>query len=276
MAELRLAFIRGAGDVGTAVGLLLRSLGFALVYSELPKPTTLRRFASFAEAVYRGEWAVEGVRARLARSPEEARDLARGGWVAVLAPEGDALTRLKPAVLVDARMAKRNLGTRKEEAPVVIGLGPGFTAGVDCHAAVETWEGPELGRVYLQGGPLPPTHQPCRIESFAEERVIRAPQGGVLETLREIGDLVEEGDPVARIDNAVLHAPISGVIRGLVHSGVEVHPGMKVAEIDPRRDPALPCKISTRSLRIAEGVAEALRLLAGPPGRLDLPKEEGV
>lgn len=273
MAELKLAFIRGAGDVGTAVGLLLRSLGYGLVYSELPQPLVLRRFASFAEAVYRGEWEVQGVKARPASSPREAVSLLRHGFVAILVSEQGALGELKPEVLVDARMAKRNLGTTRQEAPVVIGLGPGFTAGVDCHAAVETLEGPELGRVYLQGGPHPPTHQPCRIEDLAAERVVRAPCAGVVETLREIGDLVEAGEPVARIGGTVVRAPIPGVIRGLVHSGVQVFPGMKVVEIDPRRDPTLPYRISTRSLRIAEGVVEALRLLTGSPGRLDLPKE---
>lgn len=276
MAGVKIAVIRGAGDVGTAVGLLLRSLGYALIYSELPKPTVLRRFASFAEAVYRGEWEVQGVRARHASSAEEACALVQGGLVAVLAPEGQALSVLNPVLLVDARMAKRNLGTKREEAPIVIGLGPGFTAGLDCHAAVETLEGPELGRVYLRGSPLPPTHRPCHIQDLSEERVVRAPCAGTVEALKEIGELVEAGEPVARIGDAVLRAPISGVIRGLVHDGVEAHPGMKIAEIDPRRDPTLPFRISTRSLRIAEGVVQALRLLARPPSGPDLPEKQGV
>ncbi len=268
--------VRGAGDVGTAVGILLHALGYALVYVELPKPTVLRRFASFAEAVYRGEWEVQGVRAKLARNPEEALELAFSGLVAILAPEGKALADLRPEVLVDARMAKRNLGTRIEEAPVVIGLGPGFTAGLDCHAAVETLEGAELGRVYLRGSPRPHTHQPCAVEGLTTERVVRAPQAGVFQALREIGDLVEEGTPVAQIEEVVLKAPISGVIRGLLHSGVEVRPGMKVVEIDPRPDPALPFRLSTRSLKIAEGVVEALRLLARPPHGLDFPEKQAV
>ncbi|MCX7844707.1 MAG: selenium-dependent molybdenum cofactor biosynthesis protein YqeB [Candidatus Bipolaricaulota bacterium] len=276
MAELKLAFLRGAGDVGTAVGLLLRSLGYALVYAELPQPTALRRLVSFAEAVYRGEWEVQGVRARRARSPAEALDLVRAGLVAVLAPEGGARAELRPAVLVDARMAKRNLGTRLAEAPVVIGLGPGFTPGVDCHAAVETLEGPALGRVYLAGSPLPPTHRPCAVEGLSEERVLRAPCPGIFEPLREIGARVAEGEPVGRVGAEVLRAPVAGVIRGLLHPGLPVAPGMKVAEIDPRDDPTLPFRISTRSLRIAEGVVEALRLLTGAPGRHHLPEEQGV
>lgn len=273
---MKLAFIRGAGDVGTAVGLLLRSLGYALIYSELPKPTTLRRFAAFSEAVYRGEWDVQGVKAHYAYSTKEATSLVQEGKVAVLAPEGDALGELRPALLVDARMAKRNLGTRLTDAPVVIGLGPGFTAGQDCHAAVETLEGPELGRVYLCGSPLPHTHQPCRIEELAEERVIRAPCAGKVRSLREIGEIVDAGEPIVQLGERVLCAPISGVIRGLLHSGVEVQPGMKVAELDPRGDPSIPFKVSTRSLRIAEGVVQAIQLLAGAPGSLDRPEKQGV
>lgn len=276
MARLRIAFIRGAGDVGTAVGLLLRSLGYAVIYGELPKPTVLRRFASFAECVYRGRWEVQGVEARLAVSAEEALALAREGIVAVLAPEGAALSLIKPDLLVDARMAKRNAGTRKEEAPLVIGLGPGFTAGLDCHAAVETLEGPDLGRVYLEGSPAPPTHRPCQIGGLAEERIVRAPKAGEFKARREIGDEVEAGDLIAFVDDRALLAPIRGVIRGLIHDGLWVRRGMKVAEIDPRGDPAIPYALSTRSLRIAEGVAEALRLLAGPPGRQDLPEKQGV
>ena len=172
---MKLALVRGAGDVATGVALRLRREGYAVVCTELPRPTCLRRAVSFAEAVYEGTWQVEGVEAHLARGPEEALRLAERGKVPVLAPEGDALAQLRPRVLVDARMAKRNLGTRIEEAPVVIGLGPGFVAGVDCHAAVETLDGPDLGRVYLSGSPIPPTHEPCGIGGLSQGRVVRAP-----------------------------------------------------------------------------------------------------
>ncbi|MBC7222128.1 EF2563 family selenium-dependent molybdenum hydroxylase system protein [Candidatus Bipolaricaulota bacterium] len=260
---MSVVFVRGAGDVGTVVGVLLHALGYKLIYTELPKPTTLRWAVSFSEAIYRGEWEVEGVVARRAPSPAEAKRLVEEGFVAVLAPEGEALREIAPEILIDARMAKRNLGTSISEAPLVVGLGPGFTAGVDCHAVVETLEGPDLGRVYLLGSALPPTHRPCAVEGLRVERVVRAPCSGVFFPRCTIGDLVKEGEPIARVDGTELLAPISGVVRGVLHEGLEVRPGMKVLEIDPRPDPTLPFKIATRSLKIAEGVVEAISLLRG-------------
>ncbi len=260
---MSVVLIRGAGDVGTAVGIILRSLGYKVVYTELPRPTTLRWAVSFSEAIYRGEWAVEGVVARRAFSPAEAKKLLENDFVAVLAPEGEALREIGPEILVDARMAKRNLGTTIADAPLVIGLGPGFTAGVDCHAVVETLEGPELGRVYLWGSAAPPTHRPCEVEGLREERVLRAPCPGLFFPLCTIGDVVREGEVIARVDGKGLRAPISGVVRGVLHEGLEVLPGMKVLEIDPRPDPLLPFRLATRSLRVAEGVVEAISLLRG-------------
>ena len=263
---MRLALVRGAGDVATAVALRLLSEGFSVVCTELPYPTCLRRAVAFAEAAYEGEWEVEGVRARLARSPEEARELLSREVVPVLAPEGEALSVLKPALLVDARMAKRNLGTRMEEAPLVIGLGPGFTAGVDCHAAVETLNGPDLGRVYLRGSPFPPTHEPCRIGGLSSGRVVRAPKAGIFLGFARIGELVEEGAPIASVAGELLFSPCSGVVRGILRSGIEVRPGLKAVEIDPRGDLGIPFRVAERAWRIAGGVISALELLAEKEG----------
>jgi xanthine dehydrogenase accessory factor len=259
---MSLILIRGAGDIGTAVGILLYSLGHKIVYTELPRPHTLRWAVAFSEAVYRKTWEVQGIHSRFTPSPKEAREIAEGGEIAVLAPEGQAVSALRPDVLVDARMAKKNLGTRIEEAPLVIGLGPGFQAGVDCHFVIETLDGLNLGRVIREGGAEPPTHLPCAVEGIRQERVVRAPRSGEFRALRTIGDLVEAGELVAEIHKTPVLAPIRGVIRGILHSGLWVSQGMKVVEIDPRRDPSIPFKISERSLRIASAVAEALRLSA--------------
>ncbi len=245
------------------MGIVLRSLGHRIVYSELPKPTTLRWAVSFSEAVYRGMWEVAGIKAKRAFSSEEARQLLEKDFVPIFAPEGQSLQEMAPEILIDARMAKRNLGTTINEAPLVIGLGPGFTAMVDCHAVVETLDGPNLGRVLLQGSAAPSTHKPCGIEGLHEERVIRAPCAGFFLPLRTIGDLVEKGETVAWIDGKELQAPVSGVVRGILHEGLTVRPGMKVVEIDPRRDPQIPFALASRSLRIAEGVVEAISLLRG-------------
>ncbi len=261
-----IALVRGAGDVATAVALRLRQEGFSVVCTELPRPTCLRRAVSFAEAVYEGRWTVEGVVAVLARSPGEARRALERGEVPVLAPEGEAVPALRPDLLVDARMAKRNLGTRMEEAPLVIGLGPGFTAGVDCHAAVETLNGSDLGRVYLRGSPLPPTHEPCRIGGLAAGRVVCAPRAGAFLGFKAIGEPVGEGELVASVDWDPLYAPCPGVVRGILRSGIEARPGMKVVEIDPRGDPEVPFQVAERAQRIAGGVVSALELLADKEG----------
>jgi len=206
---------------------------------------------AFAEAVYRQSWKVQGIRARFAHSAEEALRLVEEGEVAVLALEGRVLMEIRPSILIDARIAKQNLGTKMDEAPLVIGLGPGFTAGRDCRAAVETLEGPNLGRVILAGTATPPTHRPCLIDGLGEERVVRAPRAGEFWPLRTIGDLVRDDEPVAKIDELVLRAPISGVIRGSYTLGSSsTKRWMKVVEIDPRSDPTIPFKISDRSLCI--------------------------
>ena len=261
-----IALVRGAGDVATAVALHLREEGFSVVCTELPRPTCLRRAVAFAEAVYEGCWTVDGVTAVSARSPGEARRALERGEVPVLAPEGEAVPVLKPDLLVDAHMAKRNLGTRMEEAPLVIGLGPGFTAGVDCHAAVETLNGPDLGRVYLRGSPLPPTHEPCRIGGLSSGRVVRTSKAGVFLGFKVIGERVEEGELVASVDWEPLYAPCPGVVRGILRSGIEARPGMKVVEIDPRGDPEVPFQVAERAQRIAGGVVSALELLAEKEG----------
>ena len=259
---MSLVLIRGAGDIGTAVGILLYSLGHKIVYTELPQPRTLRWAVAFSEAVYRKTWEVQGVRGRLASSAKEALEIVENGEIAVLAPEGQAVPLLKPDVLVDARMAKKNLGTKIDEAPIVIGLGPGFTAGRDCHFVIETLDGPHLGRVILEGQAESPTHLPCAVEGFREERVVRAPKSGEFRALRTLGDLVEAGEEVAEINGTPLFAPLGGVVRGILHSGLQVSKGTKVVEIDPRGDPSIPFKICERSLRVASGVVEALRLSA--------------
>lgn len=255
----KLALVRGAGDVATAVALRLWSEGFRVVCTELPQPRAIRRTVAFAEAVYEGHWEVEGAKAKYARSLEEAIALTEQGVVAVLAAE--KVLDLRPEILVDGRMAKANLDTRKDEAQLVIGLGPGFTAGIDCHAAVETLNGPDLGCVYLSGSPKAPTHVPCSIEGLASERVLRAPTEATFLGFRRIGDPVEKGEIVARMGKISLFAPCSGVIRGILRSGIVVPKGTKVVELDPRGDPAVCFRIADRSWRIAAGVISALREL---------------
>jgi len=256
-----LVLVRGAGDVATAVAIRLWERGLAVVCTELSQPLALRRAVAFAEAVYEGRWAVEGHEAARAVSPQEALRLLGKGIIPVLAPEGDAVERLRPEAIVDARMAKRNLGTRIDEAPLVVGLGPGFTAGVDCHAAVETLRGPFLGKVYLEGSPLAPTHIPCEIGGLSRERVLRAKRPGHFIGYKAIGERVKKGESLARCSGEELRAPCSGVVRGILRSGIKVPAGTKAVEIDPRGDPQVCFRVADRSWRIAAGVLEALGIL---------------
>ncbi len=262
--------VKGAGDLATGCAVRLARCGFAVVMTELPAPTAVRRTVAFSEAVHDGSATVEGVRARLARTAAEARRIARTGEVAVLVdPEDRARERLAPAAVVDARMAKRNLGTARGEAPVVIGLGPGFMAGADVDAVVETNRGHALGSVLLEGSAEPNTGVPGEIGGFGAERLLRAPAAGSLRARRQIGERVEAGAVVGDVDGQSVTAAIAGVLRGLVRDGSHVRAGQKIGDVDPRARPEHCFTVSDKSRAVAGGVVEAilgLRPRAAPAG----------
>ena len=211
-----LVVIRGAGDIATGIALRLFRSGIKIVMTDLPQPTSIRRTVCFSEAIRHGSATVEGVEALLAKDAAEAKTLAESGRVAVLAdPQADCVRELKPDALVDAILAKKNLGTRITDAPVVVAVGPGFTAGADCHAAVETMRGHTLGRVLYEGSPLPNTGVPGVIAGYAAERVLRAPAAGVFEPKLEIGAQVKKGDVAAVVDGKPMLCRIDGCLRGL-------------------------------------------------------------
>lgn len=253
-----LILIRGAGDIATGIALRLYRSGFWVALTDLPQPTAIRRTVAFSEAIVRGETRVEDVTARrteLAGVP----GLLAQGIVPVLAdPEGHSVRALHPEVVVDAILAKRNLGTRITDAPAVIGVGPGFTAGVDCHAVVETMRGHTLGRVYYTGAALPNTAVPGLIGGFAGERVLRAPAAGVFHPTHAIGDLVQAGDVVGEVAGQPMVCTISGVLRGLLPDGVTVHKGMKSGDVDPRGERANCTTASDKALAVGGGVLEAV------------------
>lgn len=258
-----LVVVRGAGDLATGCIVRLVRAGFRVVALESARPSAIRRTVSLSEAMYDGEACVEGVRAlRLEAPPGQ---WAPGDPVALLLdPECRSLERLKPLALVDAIIAKRNLGTRLDLAPLVVALGPGFTAGVDAHAVVETNRGHDLGRVLLEGQAEPNTGVPGLIAGFGAERVIHAPRAGRIENLCAIGDPVGEGDPVLLVGGETVTAPIAGVVRGLIRPGFEAKAGLKVADIDPRCRPGHCTTISDKARAIAGGVLEALLMLGAP------------
>ena len=258
-----LALIRGAGDLASGVALRLWRCGFDVALTDLARPTAIRRTVAFSSAITHGETEVEGVRAVRAENAAQAKALLSQRVLPVLA-DPDCICRevLRPDALVDAILAKKNLGTRRTDAPIVVGVGPGFTAGVDCHAVVETMRGHTLGRVYYSGSALPNTNIPGLIGGFAGERVLRAPADGVFTAVRAIGDRVETGETVGYVDGVPMQCTISGVLRGLLDDGVAVHRGMKSGDVDPRAAVEYCFTASDKALAVGGGVLEAILHLA--------------
>lgn len=251
--------IRGAGDLASGVAWRLHQCGFPVVMTELAAPLAVRRTVSFAEAVFSGETFVQGTRARRAADVTEARRLLVEGVIPVLVdPAAACRAELRPAVLVDATMAKVNTGMTIDDAPLVIALGPGFVAGRDCHAVVVTTRGHDLGRVLWQGPAEPAAETPDEIGGHRSVRVLRAPADGHVHARVHIGEVVGEGQVIAHVDGAPLVAPFTGVLRGIVHPSVAVHTGMKIGDLDARAEPRYCFTISDKSLSIAGGVLEAV------------------
>lgn len=261
-----LVLIKGAGDLASGVAYRLKRSGFALVMTELPAPLFVRRTVCFGEAVYSGETQVEGVVARRVESFEAARQLAATDVVPVLVdPPAAAVLALRPAVVVDAILAKVNTGTTRQDAPLVIALGPGFSAGQDCHVVIETNRGHNLGRVIEQGPAEPDTKTPGVVKGYAADRVLRAPAAGRVIAAAKIGNSLAEGQLIATVAGREVRAPFAGVLRGLIHEAVEVSPGAKIGDLDPRGVIEHCFTISDKSLAIAGGVLEAI--LASDLGR---------
>ncbi len=252
--------IKGAGDLATGVALRLWRAGFPLVMTEVATPLAVRRTVAFAQAIYDGEWTVEGVAARCA-TVEAVRELWAARIVPVLVdPTAASRQPLQPAVIVDAIMAKQNTGTQRSDAPLVVALGPGFTAGDDCHAVIETQRGHYLGRVIWEGAAIPNTGTPGELPGIGGKasRVLRAPAAGHVEPRFAIGDRVSAGAIIATIGAAEIRAPFAGVLRGLIHPAVAVPAGLKIGDLDPRADRDYCFTVSDKALAIGGGVLEAV------------------
>jgi len=254
-----LVLLKGGGDLGTGVAWRLHKAGFPVIITELAQPLVVRRTVAFASAVYDGEIAVEGITAWRADSLAEARQLLDDEMIPVLIdPACQAREILRPRFLIDAIMAKRNTGTRKNDAALVVALGPGFTPNVDCHCVIETQRGHNLGRVWWTRAAEPNTGIPGEIGGKGSERVLRAPCDGIARARKQIGDSVRQGDVIALVDETPVYAPFDGVLRGLVHDGLRVSAQLKIGDVDPRARREHCFTLSDKALALGGGAMEAL------------------
>lgn len=254
-----LVVVRGAGDLASGVIIRLHRAGYRVLALETGQPTTIRRTVAFSEAMYEGTMMVEGVMGRRASSVEEAKSIMDAQEVALLCdPEGTSIPALHPAVVVDAIIAKRNIGTSREMAPLVIALGPGFTAGKDCHLVIETQRGHDLGRIITDGRAVANTGVPGLVDGYGAERVIRSPAAGTFTAKVRIGDIVRAGDHIATVGEATVSASVDGVLRGLLHDGLSIPEGFKIADIDPRGNRAYCTSVSDKARAIGGAVLEAV------------------
>ena len=252
--------IKSGGEMASGIAVRLYRAGFRdIVMLETPAPLAVRRAVSFCEAVHDGEQQVEGITARRADEPEAVRELWRQGMLAVAVdPQWTLISQLKPEMTIDAVLAKRNLGTHMDEAPLVVALGPGFTAGVDAHYVIETNRGHNLGRVFAAGQAQPNTGVPGDIGGYTRERVLRAPVDGVVEPCKKIGDFVRAGEPVCVVNGVPVAAAIDGVLRGCIRPGTAARTGLKLADIDPRGAPENCRTVSEKARALGGAVLETL------------------
>lgn len=259
-----LIIVRGGGDLATGTIYKLKKSGFPVLILEVFEPSAIRRNVAFCEAVYQGIQTVEDMTCYLAKSLEQAQELLSEGKLVVLVdPAGESIGKLKPLAVVDAILAKKNLGTNRNMAPVTVALGPGFTAGVDVDAVVETKRGHNLGRVFWTGTAAPNTGIPGMIGGYGKERVIHCPAKGILRNVKNITDTVSKGEVIAIVetDNGIVpvEATLDGILRGLIRDGYPVNVGFKMADIDPRAEEYNNCfTISDKARCIAGGVLEAI------------------
>lgn len=269
-----LVIVRGGGDLATGVIQALQRAGFQLLALEVPDPSAIRRQVALSEAVYDGSAVVEDITARLCRSGQAIEKAWRSGEVPILIdPQGKSIAELKPWAVVDAILAKKNVGTTRNMAPHTIALGPGFTAGVDVDVVIETKRGHNLGRLIYKGEAAPNTGIPGMIAGFGKERVIHSPSSGYFYGLTVIGDMVEKGRPIGVITQEALpdgvkpavamgipvQATLTGLLRGMIRSTYPVVSGFKIADIDPRKDELKNCfTISDKARCLGGAVLTAL------------------
>lgn len=257
-----IVIIRGGGDIATGVAYRLHRSGFKVLILEIEKPTVIRRTVSFAQGVFEGQTIVEGVRAIKVDRVEDIYQCWENKDIPILIDEElEILKEINADILIDGILAKKNLGTSKDMAPITIALGPGFEAGVDVDVVVETKRGHYLGSLIFEGFAEPNSGIPGLINGYGKERVIKSPANGVIRHVSKIGDLVKKDDTIAFIEKVPVKASIDGVLRGLIMEGLEVYKGLKIADVDPRGIKEYCDTISEKARAVGGGVLEAILFL---------------
>ena len=254
-----LILVKGAGDLATGTAVRLYRAGFQVVMTDIAQPTAVRRTVAFSQCIYDGQTTVEGITARKAENRDQVRDILAAGEIPVLVdPQASILPQLPFMAVVDAILAKKNLGTTISDAPIVLALGPGFTAGADCHGVIETKRGHDLGRLILEGTAIPNTGVPGDVGGYTTERIIRAPADGPFEPVAQIGQQVNLGDVVAKVNGIPVTAQLTGIVRGMLPAGIPVTAGMKSGDIDPRCEVRHCFTVSDKARAIGGGVLEGI------------------
>lgn len=266
--DLEYIVVRGGGDIASGTIQKLYRSGFNVVVLEVEKPTAIRRNVAFSDAIYNGETEVEGIKAIKVNSIDEINEAHKNKFIPIMVDQNaNILKELKPLAVIDAILAKKNLGTNKDMAPITIALGPGFEAGVDVDVVIETMRGHNLGRLIFSGFAKPNTGVPGEIAGFSKERVIYSEANGKIKNISKIGDIVEKNQVLAYIGDIEVLAPISGLLRGIIKDGTEVSKGLKIGDVDPRlKEVENYTTISDKARNIGGGVLEALLIMRNVKG----------
>ena len=259
MFENKTVLIRGAGDLASGVAVRLYNAGFPVVMTDIQEPTVIRKTVAFASAIYQGKVEIEGITARKADFDNWQEILDNGEIPVLVDPLGTILTKMQPTILIDGILAKKNIAmTKVGQAPLVIALGPGFIAGTDADAIIETMRGHDLGRVIYKGSAMPNTGVPGEIGGVSTERVIYSPVAGRVEAILEIGTSVKTGDILAKVNGEPVYATINGVLRGMLQDGLLITEHFKLADIDPRAKQEHCFTITDKARAIGGGCLEAI------------------
>ena len=266
--EDTIVVIRGGGDLGSGVAHKLHRCGFKILILEVQNPLVVRRTVAFAQAIIDGETVVEEVRAVRVRTKDEIEKVWNQGDIPIMVdPGGDILKEIKPAAVVDATLAKRNTGMRRDMAPITIALGPGFKAGEQVDVVIETNRGHNLGRLIFEGYAEPDTGVPAPVKGYGTERVLRAPCSGTIKHVADIGHIVKTGDIICYVDNQQVTAPFDGIVRGLIMDGREVVKNLKIGDVDPRPIKESCYTISDKARALGGAVLEAVLYLKCRKGK---------